>query len=273
MKGKKVVITGGTSGIGKETARELLKRGASVTIAVRDKPKAETTMNELKPLGDINFSIVDLSNLEDVSAFARQFKKRHDQIDVLINNAGIVPTTLQLTRQGFEMQFGVNHLAHFLLTQELLPLLRKAKGRVITVASTMHMGGFIDFDNFYGTKWYDSNIAYMQSKLANILFTTELAKREKDIIAYSLHPGLVDTGIFRDQPQAIQNLMKLFTLTPEEGARTSVYLASQPGIESENGKYFVDCKPAFTMFQARDEKNAAKLWEESLKLVNDYRNV
>ena len=186
---------------------------------------------------------------------------------MLINNAGIVPTSKQITEDGFEMQIGVNHLGHFLLTNELLPLLRKSRGRVITVASIMHMGGFINYESFRGESWYDSNIAYMQSKLANILFTRELARRETNISAFCLHPGAVQTDILRDQPELLRNIMNFFMITAEDGARTSVYLASEPGIEHLSGEYFDKCKVAFTMFQARDDQNAKKLWQISEKLT------
>lgn len=273
MQGKTVVITGGSAGIGKATATELAARGARVILACRDPEKAGRARDEIlarTPAATVEVVPLELRSLRSVRDCAAKLRASAPRLDVLINNAGVFPPTLRVTLDGFEEQFGVNHLGHFLLTNLLLdPLLAAAPARVVTVASMMHAGGRLDFESFQAPAKYSAYAAYRQSKLANILFANELARRlaGRGVTSNSLHPGGVATEIMRDANFAMRALARLAFTTPEKGARTSVYLASSPEVEGVTGQYFVNCKPAKTDPLAQDAALAARLWEESAKLV------
>lgn len=273
MQGKTVVITGGSAGIGKATASELAARGARVILACRDLEKAARARDEVlarTPGATVELVPLELRSLRSVRDCATRLRTAATRLDVLINNAGVFPPTLRVTLDGFEEQFGVNHLAHFLLTNLLLePLVAAAPARVVTVSSTMHAGGKIDFESFRSPAKYDAYAAYRQSKLANLLFANELARRlaGRGVTSNSLHPGGVASEIMRDANVALRVLARLAFTTPEKGARSSVYLASSPEVASTTGQYFVSSKPAKTDPLAQDPALAARLWNESAKLV------
>ena len=272
---KIIVITGANSGIGKETARVLAAQGHTIIMACRDAARAEAARQDIiATSGNDKVEVLplDLASFQSIHAFAEAFCRRFDHLDILINNAGLIPFSKEMTADGFEMQIGVNHLGHFLLTRLLLPQLKAADhARIINVASMMHHIGKIDFDSFTGNKPYGLMKAYGQSKLANVLFTRELAQRLKadGISVFCLHPGGVGTniagrGFFR------RNLYKLLGgfMSPARGAKTSIYLATEPGIENLSGRYFDEfCKVKPGSKRSQDMNLARRLWEESEKLT------
>jgi NAD(P)-dependent dehydrogenase (short-subunit alcohol dehydrogenase family) len=273
MTGKTVLITGASAGIGKATAVELGARGARLVLLCRDPDKAARAHAEVlarTPGAQVDVLPLELGSLRSVRACAAQVLAAYPRIDVLINNAGVFPPTLQHTEDGFEKQIGVNHLGHFLLTNLLLEqLVASAPARVVHVSSMMHAGGKIDFASLRTPAKYNAFAAYRQSKLANILFSNELARRlaGRGVTSNALHPGGVATEIMRDASFAMRALARLAFTTPEKGARTSVQLASSPDLERVTGAYFVSGKQARTDPLAQDEALARALWDESAKLV------
>ncbi|MGB1341037.1 MAG: SDR family oxidoreductase [Pseudomonadales bacterium] len=269
MQGKKVLITGGNSGIGLETAKALIAQGAEVIVASRDTRKSQDALSLLGE-GASHLS-VDLSDLDSVRSLATAYLEQHDRLDVLINNAGVFPGKAQATKQGFEMQIGVNHLSHFLLTQLLLPLMiETGPSRVITVSSMLHHKGQIDFESFASGGRYSAQKAYGQSKLANVLFAFELAERLKQTAVTSnvLHPGGVATDIVRDMPWIVRKLLGLIFISPEEGAKTSIMLAADPELETTSGAYYDQCKLKPAAAISADAGLRSKLWDHSLSAVN-----
>lgn len=272
---KTVLITGGNSGIGKCTAAALARQGYRVFIAARDQAKSEAAIADIRsgtPQADVTALKLDLSDLAQVRQFADDFLTRITALDVLILNAGLFPIRREITAQDFEMQFGVNHLGHFLLNALLLDRVHAAPaGRIVVVSSIMHWLGRIDFDSFRGEKKYNPVVAYGQSKLANVLFTQELARREGDsgLRVNALHPGGVDTGIARDAPKLVQKIYSMATVSPEKGAESSVYLASDEAARRHHGKFIRNCKPMRVSPMATQE-TAEKLWRVSENLVADY---
>jgi NAD(P)-dependent dehydrogenase (short-subunit alcohol dehydrogenase family) len=273
MTGKTVLITGASAGIGKATAVELASRGAQLVLACRDLDKAGKARAEIlarTPGARVDLVPLDLGSLRSVRACAQKLIADCPRIDVLINNAGVFPPTLRKTQDGFEEQIGVNHLGPFLLTSLLIDkLIDSAPARVVTVSSMMHAGGKIDFASIRGPAKYSAYAAYRQSKLANILFANELARRltGRGVTSNSLHPGGVATEITRDASLVVRAFARLMFTTPEKGARTSVYLACSPEVEGVTGRYFVSCKDAKTDPLAQDEALARELWNVSAKLV------
>ena len=267
------MITGASAGIGKATASELAARGARVALLCRDPAKAEVARGEIRartPAAQVDVLALDLCSLASVRACAKAVLDAYPRIDVLVNNAGVVPSTLRLTADGFEEQIGVNHLGHFLLTSLLLErLAASAPARVVTVSSMMHAGGAIDFASFRGPAKYNAIAAYRQSKLANILFANELARRvaARGVTSNSLHPGGVATEIMRDANVLVRVGIRLVGKTPEKGARTSVQLASAPELERTTGRYFVSGREKPPDAAAQDVALAGRLWDESAKLV------
>lgn len=270
MEGKRVLITGGNSGIGKVTAVELAKLGADVVLACRDSDKTAAALAEIRAHGSAENLPVDLASLESVRNLAATYLQRYDRLDVLINNAGTFPARLTLTEDGFETQFGVNHLAHFLLTNLLLDCLQaSAPARVITVTSKLHKNGAIDFDSFRGGQKYNAQKAYGQSKLANVLFAVELAERLEGsgVTSNLLHPGAVRTDIMREMPRLVRSIINLFFIDVEKGAKTSIMLASDPELATVNGKYFDQGEPDEYSQVAHDKALRQRLWAESEALV------
>lgn len=276
---KHVLITGGNEGIGKETAIALAQQGAKIIIACRNKSKMAQAIVDIKAATgseEIYGVQCDLVSFDSVRNFIDVYRKQFGQLDILINNAGLVATKLQFTQEGYELTIGVNHLGHFLLTKGLINLLEKAdEPRIINVSSGAHYRGKIDFDTFrgeQGAKKYDGMKAYSQSKLANILFTKELARRYPSICSHSLHPGVVGTAIAEKNDnktwwKVVWRLFKPIMLSPARGARTSVYLASSPEALNTNGRYFDKQKEKAPADMANDAELAKKLWEVSEELV------
>jgi retinol dehydrogenase 14 len=273
MTGKTVLITGASAGIGKATASELAARGARVVMLCREAAKAEAARAEVRartPAAQVDVLPLDLARLASVRACAAAVLAACPRIDVLVNNAGVFPPTLRTTADGFEEQIGVNHLGHFLLTSLLLErLAASAPARVVTVSSMMHAGGRIDFASFRTPAKYDAMAAYRQSKLANILFANELARRAagSGVTSNSLHPGGVATEITRDAPLWMRAGMRLVGASPAKGARTSVLLTSAPDLAMVTGKYFVSGREKAPAPAAQDAGLARALWDESAKLV------
>lgn len=265
MHNKKILITGGNGGIGFETAKALIAQGAEVIIASRASEKTDAALAALGP--SARHLAVDLSDLESVRGLADAYLAEYAQLDVLINNAGLFPTKQQLTQQGFEMQFGVNHLSHFLLTQLLLPLMiGQPSARIVTVSSMLHQKGNLDFTSFKGAARYSGQRAYGQSKLANVLFAFELAERLSgtQVTSNVLHPGGVATDIVRDLPWPIRKLLGLIFITPEAGAKTSILLASDPDLNQTTGTYFDQCVIKTPSPSAQDQLLRSQLWDYSL---------
>ncbi len=284
MQDKTVLITGANDGIGRATAERLARKGAHLVLACRSETKAQRTADWLvEATGNehIDTLPLDLADLTSVRAACELFLAEHPRLDVLINNAGVYCGSLELSAQGYELQFAVNHLGHFLLTLNLLPAMQCANlcGRVINVSSAMHTKGGIDFGNLrgeQGPKDYDGTRAYAQSKLANILFTKELDRRHgTELTTNCLHPGVVGTSLANKKgkffTKAIWSMYKPFARSPEAGADTSVYLASSPEVREVSGRYFnpSQClvRPSPT---ARNEQLARRLWEYSEQAVHEF---
>jgi len=278
MHGKICLVTGATNGIGKATAQALAQMGATVVIVGRNAPRTAQVVEELRAASDseyVDSLLADLSSKEEIWRLADEFKSKYQQLHVLLNNAGGTFATRLLSVDGIEMTFALNHLAYFLLSNLLLDTLKaSAPARIINVSSDAHSRGKIDFDNLQGELSYSSFGPYGNSKLANILFTTELAHRLEGtgVTVNALHPGLTSTGFGRNNPGLLMKIMgaviPLIARSPEKGARTSIYLASSPEVQSVTGKYFVDCKVTQPAPQAADSTVAKRLWDVSAKMVH-----
>ncbi|XP_052064363.1 retinol dehydrogenase 12-like isoform X1 [Mytilus californianus] len=279
LDGKHVIITGANAGIGKETAIDLANRGAKVTIACRDMKRAQDAADDIKQItGNQNIFVkqLNLASLKSVRSFAEDINKNENRLDVLINNAGIMRCPYWKTDDGFEMQFGVNHLGHFLLTNLLLDKLKiSAPSRVVTVSSLAHERGKINFDDLNQEKNYDPGSAYSQSKLANVLFSSELAKKLQGtgVTTYSLHPGVINTELSRHVTQSMGWRMLLSVIrplikTPNEGAQTTIYCAVDESLSGETGKYYSDCAKKKPSKEALNDENAKRLWKLSEKMVD-----
>uniref|UniRef100_A0A3P9IHA2 Retinol dehydrogenase 14a n=1 Tax=Oryzias latipes TaxID=8090 RepID=A0A3P9IHA2_ORYLA len=281
MSGKTVIVTGANSGIGKATAAGIVRLQGRVIMACRDLTRAEEAARDIQLQTGADGSLVvvrylDLASLTSVRAFCQGIIEDEPRLDVLINNAGVYQCPLTRTEDGFEMQFGVNHLGHFLLTHLLLDLLkRSAPSRVVVVSSKLYKHGDINFEDLNSEQSYDKAFAYSRSKLANLLFTCELARRLEGsgVTVNALTPGIVRTNLGRHVQVSVV-AKPLFNLlswglfkTPEEGARTSVYLASSPDVEGVRGKCFADCRPQVLLDKATDQRVASKLWDISEVMV------
>jgi NAD(P)-dependent dehydrogenase (short-subunit alcohol dehydrogenase family) len=273
MNGKICLITGANAGIGKVTARRLAELGASVVMVCRNKEKGEAARKEIIAQSgnqDIELMIADLSSQKAIHKLAEAFTSGHSRLDVLVNNAGVYIPNRTLTVDGLETTFAVNHLAYFLLTNLLLEVLKQsAPSRVVSVSSEAHKYGKVEFDNLQGEREYKGIPAYSNSKLENILFTRELARRlaGTKVTANCLHPGAVATSIFRHTPKPIEWLIKAFTMSPEKGADTSVYLATSAEVETITGKYFDKQQEKYPSRAAQDDELAHRLWEVSEQLT------
>jgi NAD(P)-dependent dehydrogenase (short-subunit alcohol dehydrogenase family) len=274
---KKVLITGGTDGIGKVTALELANRGAHVIIIGRNPQKTEQTVREIREQSDnprVDFLIADLSEQEQVRRVAAEYRHRYDQLHVLINNAGAFFAKRELTADGLEKTFALNHLAYFLLTHLLLDLLTKsAPARIINVSSAAHFGGKINFDDLNAEKSYSGWGAYSNSKLMNVLFTYELARRLQGsgVTVNCLHPGFVATQFGKNNGGLIglglSLVQRVGAISPEQGAETTLYLATSPEVEGITGRYFDQKKAVESSKISQDEETARRLWEISLELT------
>jgi retinol dehydrogenase 14 len=275
LNGKTILITGGTNGIGLITARELARLGAQVTIVSRSAEKCARVAEsiETETSHTVEWIAADLSSLAGVRQAAAEFLQRHARLDVLINNAGALFANHQVTVDGYEMTFALNHLNYFLLTNLLLDTIKaSAPARIVNVSSNAHLRGRIDFNDLQGQKHYGGMRAYSQSKLANILFTYELARRLEGtgVTANVLHPGFIATGFARNNGFLYNlgmGILGRFIRQPEEGAQTTIYLAASPEVEGITGKYFVDCKETPSIPPSYDQKLQEKLWQVSLELT------
>jgi retinol dehydrogenase 12 len=275
MQGQVCVVTGATSGIGKAAAAALAQQGAEVIVVGRDPGRAEATAAAIQANGapPPKVEIADLARLEQVRALAGRLNQTLDRIDVLINNAGLVLNERQVTPDGYEHVFAVNHLAPFLLTSLLRPkLTTSAPARVITVSSDAHTAARLDLDDPNLEHGWSSWRSYSNSKLANILFTRELAGRldGTGVTANCLHPGVVRTGFGRDARPLMRvgiTIAKPFMLSPERGADTMVYLASSPDVAAKTGGYYVKRQLREPSAAARDDGLAGRLWEISERLT------
>lgn len=268
-----VLITGGNSGIGEVTARELARQGCKVYIACRDSEKTAKALARIRSDSgnqNVHHVVLDLADFDSVKACAQSFLAQESVLDVLINNAGLA-SKKGLTKSGFETTFGVCHMGHFLLTKLLMPALEKSEeARIINVASMMHRlakGGINLAAQTQPTVSMGGLKEYGVAKLANILFTRSLAEKLKGtkITSYSLHPGAVATDVYRRMPGFLQPIIKMTMITPEQGAQTTLFLASAPVSELSNGAYYDKSKPKKTTAVAADPSAAEALWDQSEK--------
>ena len=277
MKGKVVVVTGANAGIGKATAAQLADLGATVVLACRCKARGEAALGELSCVNGRCFDLLplDLADLDSVRAFAASFAEKYGQLDVLVNNAGILGRHRAETKQGFEMSFGVNYLGAFLLTMLLLPLLEKSEqGRVVMTTSIAHGWGDVRFDDLNYTRGYNRFAAYGHSKLCCLLFTRALAQklraRGSRVTVNAVHPGIVATDIVVNRANGrfrwVASLMKLLFMDSDEGAKTSVFLASNPALCDVSGEYFYRCKIEPSSEASKNLASANRLYDVSLKL-------
>lgn len=276
MRGKTVVITGGTSGIGEVAAVALAKMGARIVLVARDKSRGDATLARLRDGAPgiahaVHFA--DLLRLAEMKRVAAQIADREPRIDILINNAGALFAGRRLTEDGLECTFALNHLAYFVMTEGLRErLLASAPARIINTASAAHQGATLDFDDLQSAKSFGAMKAYGRSKLCNILFTRELARRLRGthVTANSLHPGFVATR-FADQSGGLISrlvwLAKFFAISPTKGAETIVYLASSPDVAEITGQYFYKYLPTTPSSLAQDDQAALELWRRSAALA------
>jgi NAD(P)-dependent dehydrogenase (short-subunit alcohol dehydrogenase family) len=280
MNGRTVVVTGGNSGVGKATATALAAAGAHTVITARSEERGRQALADIRRASGsdrVDLVVFDLADLASVRAGSTELLDRYEQIHVLVNNAGLVLSERSETGDGFESTFAINHLGPFLLTHLLTErLIASAPARVVNVASTAHRSARhgLDFDDLQARRGYRGMQVYARSKLANILFTNQLARRlaSTGVTANSLHPGVVATGYARDGDTSGVlafgvKVIKPFVLTPEKGARTSVFLASSPEVAEVTGQYFVKCRARTTSPAARSEAAAELLWSVSEELV------
>jgi NAD(P)-dependent dehydrogenase (short-subunit alcohol dehydrogenase family) len=270
------LVTGANAGIGKATALALARMGATVALVARDRRRGEAALAELRKKSkssSVGLLVADLSSQRAVRELAEEVKRAYGHLHVLVNNAAVITRTRTLTVDEIETQFAVNHLASFLLTNLLLDVLElSAPARIVNVSSQVHAGGTINFDDLNGDRHYEPLRAYKQSKLANVLFTYELAKRLEGtgVTVNCLHPGVIATNLLDDflaRPRAMHVLTKLQHKGPEDGARTSVYLASSPEVEGVTGCYFVDKTAAPSSRESYDKGVRQRLWRVSAEMT------
>ncbi|XP_041974217.1 retinol dehydrogenase 12-like [Aricia agestis] len=292
--GKTAIITGCNTGIGKETALDFFKRGAKVIMACRSKERAEEAKKSIESIckdlpntGSLVIEECDLSSLQSIRDFSKKILDREPEVNILVNNAGVMWCPKSETKDGFETQFGTNHLGHFLLTMLLLPRIRNSTpARIVIVSSRAHTSGDIYFDDFnFEKRNYSPHYAYAQSKLANVLFSRELAKKLKannieGVNTYSLHPGVIKTELGRHLDKTVfSGARKLFGIvfgpfvkSVELGAQTTIYCAVDEKCAGETGLYYSDCTPINPCSKALNDEYAEKLWQKSVELVGlgDY---
>ncbi|KAF5281073.1 hypothetical protein FQR65_LT14869 [Abscondita terminalis] len=294
LDGKTAIVTGSNSGIGKCTVEDFFKRGARVIMACRNVAKANEAAENIKTncdgqdrLGDIVVTELDLCSLESVKQCASRLLESQKQIDILVNNAGVSMCPKSKTVDGFETQFGTNHLGHFLFTLLLLPrIIESSPARIINVSSMVHSNGALNFDDLnYEKRQYSYAQAYRDSKLANVLFTKELARKLQEaniakVTVYSLHPGAVATDLvrhlddtyFKGVRWTLSFILRTFMKTPEQGAQTTIHCAVDETAGKETGLYYSECQVQEPVSKANSVEDAQKLWELSMKFVNLPQN-
>lgn len=267
MNGKVCIVTGGNTGIGKETARGLAQRGATVVLACRDTARGEAARDDIaRSTGrkDVEVIALDLGSKASIRAFGERFRAAHERLDVLVNNAGVWRSSRGTTEDGIEATFGVNHVGTWLLTQDLLPLLKKsAPSRIVVLSSKLHYRGRMDWEDLqFERRKYGTTAAYAQSKLANVLFTKALARRLEGtgVTVNAVHPGVVRTDLMRDYPKLLVKLFNLFLLTPEQGAECSLHVATAPELAGVTGEYFEKSRIKPAAAEALDEAAQERLW-------------
>jgi retinol dehydrogenase-12 len=269
LDGRIALVTGATGGIGKETARALVAAGAEVIVVGRDRARLDALTAELGPRAIPE--LADLSAQGEVRALAERVRARTPRLDILVNNAGAIHETRSTSADGLELTFALNHMAYFLLTMLLEEPLATARARVVNVASDAHRRGRIDFDDLQSERSYSGWGAYSASKLANILFSNELARRweQRGVTSNALHPGVIASGFALNNTGWFTTLWKLaspFMRTPEQGARTTLHVAMSPDVAGVTGRYFSSCRQVRPTRDALDEAAARRLWEASQAL-------
>ena len=281
MRGKSVLITGATNGIGKASALEMAKLGAEVTIVGRDEVKTRKVLHDLKSQsGNANMDILvgDLSSIAEIKRVAAEFSAQRERLDVLLNNAGAVFSDYQVSADGYEMTFALNHLSYFMLSLLLLDILKRTaaeqgEARIINVSSSAHRNAALRLDNLRDQSGYSFMNSYGASKLMNVLFTYELARRLEDtaVTVNAVHPGLVDTGFGHNTGRlwsgVIKVLQRLFAISPEKGAETLVYLASSPEVAGISGKYWNEKQQKRSSANSYDREQQKRLWEYSAEIT------
>lgn len=277
MRGKIALVTGANSGMGLATTVELARKGAKVIMVCRNRQRGEEALAAAKQKShseDIELMLCDLASLESIRSFAEEFTRKYPILDILINNAGVVTIKRQLTKDCFEMDLGVNHLGHFLLTNLLLePLKAAEQGRIVVVASGAYKIGALHYEDPTLARRFNPAKAYARSKLANILFTKELAARLQGtrVTVNCVHPGAVGTniGVNRETGfgKSILKLLSYFFLTPEQGADTAIYLATEPDLQEVTGQYYYRRKNQELTPRAQNKQEAQRLWQWSQEQV------
>jgi len=285
MKDKNCVVTGGNSGIGYETALSLANLGANVIIVSRSADNAEQAVKSIKAKSqnnNVDFVLADLSSQKSIRDACKYILREFPTVDVLVNNAGTWVSNQEFTEEKIERQFAVNHLAYFLMTHELLPgLTKSSEGRIICVGSDSHFKAKINFDDFSLGKKYHGLRAYAQSKLANVMFTYAFNRKCKEkginnLSIYCVQPGLVKTDIGMKHTISLHGfawrIRRLGGVTPAEGAKTSIYLASSEDVEGQSGLYWDKCKSKKSSKESYDQEKADRLWDKSKELcgISDY---
>jgi NAD(P)-dependent dehydrogenase (short-subunit alcohol dehydrogenase family) len=277
LAGRTAVVTGASGGIGLSTAMGLARLGATVALTARDAGRGEAARAAVEAAvgpGRASLFLADLASMTEVRRLAGELAARLPRLDVLVHNAGAMHATRKATPDGLELTFAANHLAPWLLTRLLWPKLVDARARVVTVASEAHRIAPLDLDDLQSEQAYSPWKAYGRSKLCNVLFAAELARRAAaaGVTSNSLHPGVVATGFGRNDGgvnRLLFGLLRPFLLTAEKGARTSVHVASAPALEGVTGRYFKDAREAMPSAAARDEGTARRLWEASARLTGE----
>lgn len=276
IRDKVCLITGGTSGIGRATALGLARQGAHVVIVGRDRERGAAAVDQIKQQSrndQIDLVLADLSSQASIRQLADQVLERYERLHVLLNNAGAIYTQRGTSVDGIERTFALDHLAYFLLTNVLLDRIRSsAPARIINVSSDAHRMGTIRFDDLQRERRYRGFGAYGQAKLANVLFTYELARRLRgtDVTVNAVHPGTIASGFGQNNGLLFNSffaIMRPFFKTPEQGAQTSIYLASSPDVAGVTGKYFSDCKPVRSNQESYNNEVAARLWQISAEMT------
>jgi retinol dehydrogenase-12 len=277
MNGKVCLVTGATDGIGKVSARVLAELGAKVIIVGRNPEKSAIVLAELKSISgneNIDLLMADLAVMQEVRDLAEQVISRYDRIDVLLNNAGGYFTKHEITSDGLEMTFALNHMSYFLLTNKLMELLKySAPARIVNVSSDAHYGVDMEFENLNGEQEYKAWKAYQKSKLANVLFTYELLKKVPgNITVNCLHPGFVATNFGHNNGGFFGPVLKIAqrisAIDPEEGAKTSIFLCSAPEVKGVSGKYFYKCQPKISSRESRNMDTGKRLWQISSDIAS-----